>query len=100
LFFPDGLQYKEKPTRKECGCTESTDIGTYDTCPHGCVYCYANMNKQQARRAFHKHDKESAFLGYSKSESDKWLALAATGGKLVPAKAGSKTAWQKETMSN
>ena len=74
LFFPDGLQYKEKPTRKECGCTESTDIGTYDTCPHGCVYCYANMNKQQAHRAFNNHDKESAFLGCSKSDSDRWLA--------------------------
>jgi len=73
LFFPDGLQYKDKPTRKECGCTESTDIGTYDTCPHGCVYCYANMNKQQAHRAFNNHDKESAFLGYSKSQSDRWL---------------------------
>jgi hypothetical protein len=74
LFFPDGLSYKEKPTRKECGCTASIDIGTYDTCPHGCVYCYANMNKQKARKAFNNHDKESAFLGYSKSQSDKWLA--------------------------
>lgn len=73
LFFPNGLRHKQKPTRKECGCTESTDIGTYDTCPHGCVYCYANMNKQQARRAFNNHDKESAFLGYSKSQSDRWL---------------------------
>jgi histone acetyltransferase (RNA polymerase elongator complex component) len=73
LFFPDGLQYREKPTRKECGCTESTDIGTYDTCPHGCVYCYANANKQRAYRAFSNHDKESAFLGYSKSQSDRWL---------------------------
>ncbi|MFB0554841.1 MAG: DUF1848 domain-containing protein [Phycisphaerae bacterium] len=74
LFFPDGLRHNEKPTRKECGCTESTDIGTYDTCPHGCVYCYANMNKKQAYKAFNNHDKESAFLGYSKSESDRWLA--------------------------
>ena len=74
LFFPEGLSYKDKPTRKECGCTESTDIGTYDTCPHGCVYCYANMNKQKARKAFNNHDKESAFLGYSKSQSDKWLS--------------------------
>lgn len=73
LFFPDGLQYTEKPTRKECGCTESIDIGTYDICPHGCIYCYANMNKQQARKAFERHDKESAFLGYSKSQSEKWL---------------------------
>lgn len=74
LFFPEGLQYKEKPTRKECGCTESTDIGTYDTCPHGCVYCYANANKRRAYRAFNEHNKDSAFLGYSKSESDRWLA--------------------------
>ncbi|MHC4205181.1 MAG: DUF1848 domain-containing protein [Planctomycetota bacterium] len=74
LFFPEGLMYKEKPTRKECGCTESTDIGAYDTCPHGCVYCYANINKHRAVKLFRKHDKDSAFLGYSKSQSDKWLA--------------------------
>ncbi|MGD8785951.1 MAG: DUF1848 domain-containing protein [Phycisphaerales bacterium] len=73
LFFPEGLRHKPKPTRKECGCAESTDIGTYDTCPHGCVYCYANMNKQKACKAFNNHDKDSAFLGYSKSQSDKWL---------------------------
>ncbi len=73
LFFPEGLRYTDKPTRKECGCTASTDIGTYDTCPHGCVYCYANMNKQQARKSFNNHDKESAFLGFGKSESDRWL---------------------------
>jgi histone acetyltransferase (RNA polymerase elongator complex component) len=75
LFFTEGLAYKEKPTRKECGCTESADIGTYDTCPHGCVYCYANMNKRRAVESFRNHDEDSAFLGYSKSQSDKWLAL-------------------------
>ena len=74
LFFPEGLRHKEKPTRKECGCTESTDISTYDTCPHGCVYCYANANKRKAYNAFRNHDKASAFLGYSKSESDRWIA--------------------------
>jgi len=74
LFFPEGLAHKEKPTRKECGCTESSDIGTYDTCPHGCVYCYANVNKHRACKAFDNHDKDSAFLGYSKSKSNRWLA--------------------------
>jgi hypothetical protein len=85
LFHPDSFQYKEKPTRKDCGCTESTDIGTYDTCPHGCVYCYANTNKQQAHKAFNNHDKESAFLGYSKSQSDRWLdEIKNTGTKEAP----------------
>lgn len=73
LFFPDGLKYKEKPTREECGCTESSDIGTYDTCPHGCVYCYANIHKRKARAAFDKHEPDSAFLGHSKAKSDAWL---------------------------
>jgi hypothetical protein len=73
LFSPEGFSYKTKPTRDECGCTESTDIGTYDTCPHGCVYCYANTNKQKANKAFQNHDKTSAFLGYTKTQSDKWL---------------------------
>lgn len=74
LFFPDGFSFKEKPTRDQCGCTESSDIGTYDTCPHGCLYCYANTNKQRAQKAYKNHDRDSAFLGYTRSESDKWLA--------------------------
>ncbi len=74
LFFPQGFEYKEKSTRKECGCTESVDIGTYDTCPHGCLYCYANANKAVAGAAFRRHDAESAFLGFDKSQSDSWVA--------------------------
>jgi hypothetical protein len=74
LFFPQGLIYKEKPTRDGCGCTESIDVGTYDTCPHGCVYCYANANKAVAQRAFENHDPRSAFLGFSRERSDAWLA--------------------------
>jgi hypothetical protein len=74
LFSPEDFSYDDKPTRKECGCTQSTDIGTYDTCPHGCVYCYANANKCRAHKVFEAHEKQSAFLGYSKCDSDRWLA--------------------------
>jgi len=73
-LFPHDVKLKTRPTRKGCGCTESRDIGTYDTCPHGCVYCYANMNKDKALKAYESHDKTSAFLGYSRSQSDRWLA--------------------------
>lgn len=74
LFGPSEMPYRDKGTRPECGCTESADIGTYNTCPHGCVYCYANANKAAAHRAFEQHDADSAFLGYSKAQSDAWLA--------------------------
>ncbi|GAB4337032.1 MAG: hypothetical protein Kow0099_10300 [Candidatus Abyssubacteria bacterium] len=33
---------KAKGQRATCGCTESFDIGWYNPCPHGCMYCYAN----------------------------------------------------------
>lgn len=41
---------KYSPTRKECGCAESKDIGAYDTCAHGCVYCYANSDPALAAK--------------------------------------------------
>ncbi|MCU4177305.1 DUF1848 domain-containing protein [Carboxylicivirga sp. N1Y90] len=43
---------KDKGQRELCGCIMSKDIGQYNTCPHECVYCYANTSKEVARRNY------------------------------------------------
>jgi len=53
---------KQKGNRKECGCFASKDIGEYDTCPHGCVYCYAVQNRDLALQRYKAHDPKSEFL--------------------------------------
>lgn len=53
---------KQKGNRKECACFASKDIGEYDTCPHGCVYCYAVQNRDLALKRFKEHDPRGEFL--------------------------------------
>ena len=51
-----------KPTRKDCGCLASVDIGVYDTCLFGCTYCYATNNRQAALKRKASHDPSDSLL--------------------------------------
>jgi len=50
------------PTREECGCSRSFDIGAYDTCLHGCIYCYATRDRETARARHDRHQAACATL--------------------------------------
>lgn len=54
IFTPDS-RLKDKGQRKECNCILSKDIGQYNTCPHLCVYCYANSSKKSVLSNNNRH---------------------------------------------
>lgn len=51
----DANPLKDGSQRENCGCVVSKDIGRYDTCPHGCAYCYANTSFAAAEAACRGH---------------------------------------------
>lgn len=53
---------KDKNQRKHCGCAESVDIGSYNSCTNGCLYCYADRSLKSARENFLRHDPDSPML--------------------------------------
>ena len=48
--------------RKYGGCILGRDIGEYNSCPHGCKYCYANYDRQLVMRNYRRHDPKSPYL--------------------------------------
>ena len=53
---------KDRNQRKECGCLESIEVGTYDTCLNGCRYCYANQGDGKVREKAGQYRPDSPLL--------------------------------------
>ncbi len=53
---------KDKSQRLACGCAQSVDIGAYNTCRNGCVYCYANHSETSILKNCEKHEVGSPML--------------------------------------
>jgi hypothetical protein len=53
---------KDPSQRRDCGCIVSKDIGMYDSCLFGCIYCYATSSLARARGNQRRHDQEAPSL--------------------------------------
>lgn len=74
---------KSAQTREECSCILGADIGAYNTCGHGCLYCYANYDEETVKENMEQHDVYSPFLigdfmdgdVVKSAEQESWIRL-------------------------
>lgn len=71
LYTKISHNIKGKNQRLECGCVASIDLGSYNTCQNGCVYCYANHNCAIHKQNFQAYDPFSPLLCSHITEFDK-----------------------------
>lgn len=60
-FERTGKLFEEWKAR-DCHCVNMVDVGTYNSCLHGCKYCYANFDSKQIVSNYKMHDVNSSLL--------------------------------------
>ena len=60
----------EKNQREGCRCRSSIDVGAYNTCVNGCVYCYATGLLSTAGAQHSAHDPKGELLAGTLGEDD------------------------------
>ena len=61
-FAGHPVKARRRGNRPGCACFESRDIGAYDSCAQGCVYCYAVSSRRAAQARLKRHDPAGEFL--------------------------------------
>jgi hypothetical protein len=65
----DIIAKKDMSQRDACRCAESVDVGAYDTCSHGCTYCYGTSYRSNVLRRMAAHDPRSPIItGYPRGD--------------------------------
>lgn len=57
--------------RGECRCVKCDEMGAFDTCLHGCKYCYANYREAVVRENVRNYDPSSPILCGMVKERDR-----------------------------
>ncbi len=60
LFALDVGYRRDRYQRPSCQCQPSVDLGSYGSCPHGCLYCYGGCDSAIVRGR--RHDPQSPYL--------------------------------------